>query len=88
MKQYDVLVKVLLGLAQNPFLEVNEVKSLIRQSISNQPFDVILKVSFDFGWIEDAVDHMATEQSHLYFIFEVTFNGLVLMYKLEYMRCC
>jgi len=80
VEEDDVLVEVLLGFAEDPLLEVDEVEALVWQPVAVEPLNVVLEVGFGFGGVEDAVDHVAAEQPHLDLVLQVALDGLVLMY--------
>lgn len=61
---------------------------LIGDVLALQPVDEVREIVRDLATVEDAVDHVAAEQTHLYLVSQVQVDLLVLVDALEYVRCC
>lgn len=89
MEQCDVSLQVLLSLFVNPFLEIDEVESmLVFVFFHLQPFYEKREVLRDLFTVEDPVYHMAAKQSHLYFVSRVWVDSFVFMDGFKNVRSC
>jgi len=69
VEKCDVALQILLGFLEDPPFEVNEVKSMgVFYLLGLEPLDEKRKVIRNFFPVENSIDHVAAEQSHLYFI--------------------
>ena len=80
MQESNVTFKVLLGLFEDPLLEVDEVEGMrVVDLASLQPFNVERKVVRNFLAVEDSVDHVTAKQPHLNLVSSVRVNLAVLV---------
>lgn len=84
MQQRNVLFQVILGLLQNPLLEVNEVERVrVVDVLGPQPVDEVGEIVGYFPPDEYPIYHVAAEQPHFYFVPQVQVNFFVLMNTLK-----
>lgn len=80
MEEGDVPFEVLLGLLEDPLLEVNEIEGVRVVNLTGlQPLDIKREVIGNFLPVEDPVDHVATKKPHLYLIPRVRVDLVVLV---------
>lgn len=80
MKLPDIFLEVVLRLIVDPLLEVVEVEYIrVTDLPSVQPFHKEREVVTYFFPVENSVNHVATEQSQLYFVPCVRVNLFVFM---------
>jgi len=85
VEEGDVPFEVLLGLLEDPLLEVNEIEGVRVVNLTGlQPLDIKREVIGNFLPVEDPVDHVATKKPHLYLIPRVRVDLVVLVNRLEY----
>lgn len=77
-------MKVVLFLLKNPFFEENEIECVLILDVVNfQPLNEIWEILGNLLPNEDTVDRMAAKYPHLYLIFQVIVDILVLMNLFE-----
>ena len=84
VEEGDVALEVLLGLLEDPLLEVDEVEGVgVLDLLGLEPLDEEGEVVRDLLAVEDAVDHVAAEQPHLDLVPGVRVDLRVLVDRLE-----
>lgn len=88
MQQCNIPLQVLLCLLEDPLLEVNEIESMgIVDLLGLEPLDEEGEMIWYFFSIEDAVDHVAAEQSHLDLVTSVRVDLGVLVDRFKDVGC-
>ena len=89
MQKSNVPLQVLLTLLQNPLFKVHEVKGMrVVYLLSLQPLHIKGEMVRNLLPVEDTIDHVTTKQPHLYLVTSVRVDLVVLMDRLENVRCC
>jgi hypothetical protein len=87
MKKRDIPLQVLLRLLEDPLLKIDKIESVrVLYLLGFEPFHKEWEMVGDFLPIEDAVNHMATEQPHLDLVSCVGVDLRVLVNRLKNVR--
>lgn len=80
MQNLNIFLEVGRVLLENPTFEIVEVERVpVFYFVGLEPLQEIRKVPADGGPAEDALDHMAAEDSHLDLVLQVRVDGLAVL---------
>lgn len=84
MQQGNIGLQVLLALLKHPLAEIEEIKCMFILDLPlHQPLLEIGEILPNLPASKYAIDHVAAEKSHFYFVTSVCIDFLVLMDSLE-----